>query len=838
MRTTAAALSVLVLISFLTWLSLRAFDSGAERFDRALGELDRFDTVESDLHANILNARAGLLRNYDPLVHDTDALAALVQRLRASMAGDGATEAALDRLNTFVRRQEELTERFKSNNALLQNSLAYFAWLSAQMSSPEQADPLSPDVSALAAAMLNLTLDTGPASVAEARDRLDTLRRRIDPAGGISPAVALLAHARLLYELLPETDRLLKRLDSLSRMRSQEEVRSLLLTRQLASRTTARRFRGMLYVISLLLVGLLVHVGLLLRARARALRRTAALEHVVSGIATQFVTARGGDLDPIVAQGLAEMASCIGASRAYFVSVGAVAMTSIWHRPDIAFPRGWPDNAFALVRRHRYPTFDHVVHVANIARLPDEAKDGLAATGLTGWACVTSHTVDGVEMLLGFDAVGHPCRITRPSELSLLRMALHTIGSALGQQMLEQERHRLETRLEHARRLETIGALAGGIAHNFNNIVGAILGYVDYADEQSNGSHVLHEIRRAGERARELVDQILGFARRHDVQREVVNVPPVIEEGVSLLRASLPASVELTAGFVSDSIMVRGVAAHLQQVILNLCNNAAQAMDHAGRIELDVATIDLVKARMLSHGTLAVGRHVRIAVSDSGRGMDESVLARIFEPFFTTRATGNGFGLASTRDIVREHGGAMHVESAVGVGTRFEVWLPCLDAGSPDAKAPLPFGQGETVLLVEYDTRQRLRDEEILAALGYEPVGYSIAADAVAACEASPQRFDLILLAHPTAVAEMLALSTGLRRLVPGVPILLATFMVDAVGAVELIRAGVADVVPWPIAADETIATLRDSLRRTGPSRSIGGGGSPWLSAPQLPVRS
>jgi len=212
--------------------------------------------------------------------------------------------------------------------------------------------------------------------------------------------------------------------------------------------------------------------------------------------------------------------------------------------------------------------------------------------------------------------------------------------------------------------------------------------------------------------------------------------------------------------------------------------------------------------------------------------MDESVFARIFEPFFTTRANGNGFGLASTRDIVREHGGAMHVESAVSVGTRFEVWLPYLDAGRPGVTTSLLFGHGETVLLVECDARQRLHDEEILAALGYEPVGYDIAADALAACEASPQRFDLILLADPTAVAEMLELSGRLRRLVPGVPILLATFSADAVDVAELMRAGVVDVLPWPIAAGGTIAILQDTLRRSSMSRSLIIGGAPPLAAP------
>lgn len=815
MKTAAAALSVLLLITLLTWLSLRAFDPSAERLDRALGELNQFDTIESDLHANILSARAGLLRNYDPLVQATNALNAMVRRMQASVAGDPATEAAINRLDRSVRQQEDLTERFKSDNALLQNSLAYFSLFSGQMISPDRTDPFAPAVSALAAAMLHLTLDTDAVSVAAVRDRLEALARQVPPAGPISPAGALLAHGRLLFELLPETDRLLTRLDGLSRMRSQEALRSLLLQRKLASGTIARWFREVLYVLSLSLVGLLACLGLLLKSRARASRRRAAFEHVLSEISMRFVTAHGGDLDVVIAQALAEMASCISASRAYFVTRGAVPLTITWHQPGIAFSPGWPDGALDLIRRDRYPTFENVVHVVNVAYLPNVARDALAATGLTGWACVTSQTIDGAEMLLGFDAVGHPSRIARRGELGLLRMALHTIASALGRQMLEQERNRLETRLEHARRLETVGTLASGIAHNFNNIVGAILGYVEYADEQSGTSRILDEIRRAGERARELVDQILRFARHRDAQRRIVSISTVIGEAVSLLRASLPADVTLTASDVLDPVMVRGSATQLQQVILNLCSNAAQAMDQTGRIELDTATVDVAKPRTLSHGTLTAGRHVRIAVHDTGHGMDASVLARVFEPFFTTKATGNGLGLATTRDIVREHGGAMHVESTVDVGTRFEVWLPCVDGGSSGENAPSPFGGGETVLLVEYDTRQRLRDEEILAALGYEPVGYGAAADARAACDASPQRFDLILLAHPTAVAEMLELSAWLRQIVPGVPILLATLAADAIGAAELLRAGVTDVVPWPIAAAETIAALQESVRRS-----------------------
>jgi signal transduction histidine kinase/AmiR/NasT family two-component response regulator len=815
MRILAAGLSVLVLVVLLTWLSLRGFDSGAERFDSALGELDRLDAAEANLHGNILRSRAGLLHNYDPLVRDVDALDTLLRRMRASTADEPATEAAIDGLTASVRRQEELTEQFKSYNALLQNSLALFSLFSANLGAPNQADPLASEVSALAAAMLHFTLDTSSTNAGAVQVRLDELARRIPPGDGPSPATALLAHGRLLHDLLPATDRVLRTLDGLSRMRDQEAMRTLLLTRQLASRTTARRFRSLLYLISLVLLGVVVQIGALLRSRASALRRRSAFEHVLTEISVRFVTARGPDLEPIVEHALAAMAACVGADRAYFVAVGAVARASTWHRPGLSFPPGWPDEALALLRQHNYPAVDRVVHVSNVAHLPPgAAKDALAASGLKGWACVTSRSTNGAEMLLGFDAVMHPCQITPGGELGLLRMGLDTIASALGRQTLEQERIRLETRLGQARRLETVGTLASGIAHNFNNIIGAILGYVEYADEQYGTSRVLDEIRKAGERARELVDQILTFARRRDEQCQIVSVASLIGAAVSLLRVSLPAGVQLAVSDVPDGVVVRGAEAHLQQVVLNLCNNAAQAMNDVGRIELDVDAVDLSQARTLSHGLLAAGRYVRIVVSDTGRGMDEAVLARIFEPFFTTRVTGSGLGLATSRDIVREHGGAMHVESSLDVGTRFEAWLPCLDVGSPDTNATSPFGQGETVLIFDCDKGQRLHDEEILAALGYEPVGFSVGADAYAAYQASPQGFDLVLLAHPTAVMEMLELSARMRQVAPGTPILLATSSADAVSAGELMSAGVSDVVPWPLDAADTIAALQDCLRR------------------------
>jgi CheY-like chemotaxis protein len=380
--------------------------------------------------------------------------------------------------------------------------------------------------------------------------------------------------------------------------------------------------------------------------------------------------------------------------------------------------------------------------------------------------------------------------------------------------LLEQERARLANRLEQARRLETVGALASGIAHNFNNIIGAILGYVEFAAEQEGPSRVLADVRRAAERARELVDQILNFARRGDAHREAVSVRTLISEAASLLQASLAGEIELVISEVPESLVVCGVPAQLQQVILNLCNNAAQAMRHTGRIEMDVAAIDLDAPRALRHGVLGPGHYVRVAVSDSGSGIDSLALDRIFEPFFTTRLAGSGLGLATTRDIVREHGGAMSVTSVIGIGSRFEAWVPRMNAAEQRRDTAPPFGDGEAVLLLECDPDRLLSDEEVLAALGYEPVGFSRRDEAEAACKSAPERFDMILLGDHVPSDAMLEAADTLHRLAPHLPILFATSAAEAYGADELVRAGVSDIVPWPISAGEIAIALRDCLHR------------------------
>ena len=190
MKIISAAFVVLVLITLLTWLSMQAFNTDAERFDLALAELDRFSTAVAMLHSNVLSARAGLLRNYDPLVADTDALDASLGHLQQIMGGDAAAESTIHSLATSANRQEALIEQFKSDNALLQNSLAYFALSSGFLSSRDHGAPLASAISGLAISMLRLDFDTSMTSADEVQDRLDELARQIPDLVEAAPAVA------------------------------------------------------------------------------------------------------------------------------------------------------------------------------------------------------------------------------------------------------------------------------------------------------------------------------------------------------------------------------------------------------------------------------------------------------------------------------------------------------------------------------------------------------------------------------------------------------------------------------------------------------------------------
>jgi CheY-like chemotaxis protein len=225
---------------------------------------------------------------------------------------------------------------------------------------------------------------------------------------------------------------------------------------------------------------------------------------------------------------------------------------------------------------------------------------------------------------------------------------------------------------------------------------------------------------------------------------------------------------------------------------------------------LGAEQIRLSAARALSHGELGPGRYVCLAVTDSGGGFDDNVAQRLFEPFFTTRLAGTGLGLATVREIVRDHDGAMNVQSTPGTGSRFEAWLPATSASRRTVAGPsmLPLGNGETVLVVEGDRERLLRDEDMLAALGYEPVGFLRPSDALAAVRDAPGRFDILLISQPSQPQNGFELARALREIALRQPLLLATASTAEISVDALAKAGISEVLRRPLSSTELAAAL------------------------------
>ncbi|MGB9051511.1 MAG: two-component system VirA-like sensor kinase [Pseudolabrys sp.] len=821
MRLLSGVFGVLLLLALLTWLLLRGIDTNAPAYEVTLRTFDDFALAEASLHRDVLQARAGLLRDYDTLVKAVEAMQDAVSRLRSHAQTEGLDFGPADRLAATVSQQEELTERFKSSNALLQNSLSYVGLLSTSPAFGAQDARLAPATGALAAALLYLRRDTSPDAVKALQERIDQFAAQAPTTGPDAEAArALLAHSRLLQELIPTVDETLKALVAAPSRQPLEELRAQFSNYRSAVEATAQRFRLLLYLISLLLLVTLVHLGLRLRARALALRQRAVFERVIAENSTRLINCPPAETDARLKQVLGELCKAISVERAYVVLDEKPARVNAWSADGTAYPPAWPKQALTLSARLATAGPD-IISVPDVAALPSGTlKDTLAAAGVSSWACVPLIRPGRVRGIIGFDA----CRPKRGGvfPLPVLRLAGDAVANAIEREFLERDRARLTTRLERARRMHMIGSLASGIAHNFNNIISAILGYSEIVEPQlTRGTKLAQyndEIRRAAERGRDLIDSILTFGRQRDARIRPVQVRTLFEEAASLLRVSLPSGVELIIDDVPIDVAVLGESAQLQQVILNLCTNAAQAMPRGGSIRITTEQKEVAAFLPVSHGELVPGRYVGLAVIDSGHGFDESVARRLFEPFFTTRSAGTGLGLATVHDIVRDHDGAMNVQSKPEHGSRFEAWLPAVAVDSTAVVGPavLPLGRGQTVLVVESERERLLYNEEMLAALGYEPVGFERPADAIAACRSAPDRFDIILVSHASQTSVGLDLTRALHKVAPRQPILLATSSTIDLGVEALADAGISDVLRRPLASTELAVALARCLRSPG----------------------
>ncbi len=388
---------------------------------------------------------------------------------------------------------------------------------------------------------------------------------------------------------------------------------------------------------------------------------------------------------------------------------------------------------------------------------------------------------------------------------------LSTIARDLGPVHAAQAQQRaLETRLQEAQKMESIGTLAGGVAHDFNNVLAVILGNLAIAREDLGDGHAVQRplalAQQAAARARALVQQILAFSRRLPQQREVQPLAPLVEEALALLRSTLPASAALEAQLEAEPLWVEVDAGQIQQVLLNLCTNALQALPaHSGRIRVELAH--------------AAENQARLSVIDDGSGMDEATRARIFEPFFTTKPVGEGtgLGLAVVHGIVTGSGGRIAVDSTPGRGTRIDVLLPLREA---PANAPAsavhasaaPPGRGERILLADDDEVVGLTTEALLRRAGYAVTRVASGLAAIEAVRESPRSHALVITDYNMPGLSGLGVAEHLAATAPGLPVIITSGYVTEELLARARALGVRGVLLKEHSLERMAALVREAL--------------------------
>ncbi|MEW6349020.1 MAG: PAS domain S-box protein [Thermodesulfobacteriota bacterium] len=381
----------------------------------------------------------------------------------------------------------------------------------------------------------------------------------------------------------------------------------------------------------------------------------------------------------------------------------------------------------------------------------------------------------------------------------------------------------MENQLRQAQKMQAIGTLAGGIAHDFNNVLYAIIGFSELALADAAPDGTLHnyltEVLSAGERARHLVKQILTFCRQSETEKNRIEISPVVKEALKFLRASLPSTIEIRKQIDPDAGSILGDATQIHQVLMNLCTNAAQAMrDTGGILTVGLDCVDMDSSFVARHPELKPGPYTRIFVNDTGVGMTPETVERIFEPYFTTKAKGEGtgLGLAVVHGIVKDHAGAITVQSEPGIGTTVQVCFPRIETEAiPDTPAPeaLPLGS-ERILLVDDEPSVIQMSRQTLERLGYRVTTVSSAEEALAVFRDDPDRVDLVISDMTMPKMTGKALAQELMAIRPDIPIILCTGFSELISEHEAEALGIRALVMKPILRNRIAETVRRVLDR------------------------
>jgi CheY-like chemotaxis protein len=368
--------------------------------------------------------------------------------------------------------------------------------------------------------------------------------------------------------------------------------------------------------------------------------------------------------------------------------------------------------------------------------------------------------------------------------------------------------------------MEALGTLTGGIAHDFNNILAAVVGFSELllgsAAKGNRQEHYLHRVLEAGLRGRELVKQMLTFSRKTEQDKKPLHLSSVVKETMKLLRASIPATISVRTNVRDESGLVFADPTQMQQVLMNLCTNAAHAMQERGgilRVELSDSRVS--ESDKNPHD-IKRGLYVKMAVHDTGTGISSDIVDKIFDPFFTTkeRGEGTGLGLSVVHGIVKQHDGYITVKSEPGKGSIFSVYLPMfaekhsIDAPSDDH---IPTGE-ERVLFIEDEKALAELGREILRELGYHVTVRTSSAEALALFASDPSEFHLVITDQTMPEMTGVDLAKEILTIRADMPIIMCTGFSHAVDADKAKATGIKAFAMKPLTKREIAKTIRKVL--------------------------
>lgn len=386
-------------------------------------------------------------------------------------------------------------------------------------------------------------------------------------------------------------------------------------------------------------------------------------------------------------------------------------------------------------------------------------------------------------------------------------------------------KERLESRLRQAQKMEAIGTLAGGIAHDFNNILAAILGYTEMAHAKAKRDSSIYsdleQVLKAGNRAKDLVKQILSFSRQAELEKKPIQIQTVIKETLKLLRASLPTTIEIRQNIDTHCEPIIADPIQIQQVLMNLCTNAAQAMHDQTEGVLSVAlqevTLDSVDLKSHPDIVPVPGTYIKLTIGDTGHGMEQAICEKIFEPYFTTKekGKGTGLGLSVAHGIIKNHGGDITVYSELREGTTFNIYLPRIVSEHGDVEPCVPEsikGGTEHILFVEDEDIVAEMGEAMLKSLGYKVTVFKNSMEALEHFKAQPGKFDLVITDMTMPRMTGKELSKNILKIRPETPIILSTGFSEHINGNIAKQIGIREYFMKPILKRDLAKTVRKVL--------------------------